>query len=549
MSGSSEIAIHVANLSKVFKIYAHPSDMFREMVRGKPRYKPFWALQDVSFDVHKGQVVGILGRNGAGKSTLLKIITGTLDKTSGEVQAHGRISSILELGTGFSGEYTGRENIYLGGLMVGLSREEIKQKEEWIIDFSELRDFIDQPFKTYSTGMQARLTFSTAICIDPDIVIVDEALSVGDARFSRKSFAKIQQFRDDGQTILLVSHDMNTISTFCDHVIMLENGRVFEQGEPQRVSKVYFQRLFASAEEKQVDVSEQEDDPSQVKEVLLDVGKMKHESRFAWQVDISDAGIRGDTIEAPRISNFVLFEDDKKLAPAHTAHSQIRKVGRGAYSHWDTQLYFSTSDNSDPRINGRVYLLKHQYLLDQSLQKVDIDSDRATLRNNALEKLGLKKVTISNSSRLAPSGNKKAEIIDFCILNDKDERIVHLTSAHKYTFLMRALIYEDIKSIYAGFLIRDQKGVDVFGTSTLIHELRLPAADRGEIVEFRLKVTMWLTNGIYFLSYSLGNPDAEVDTKYDMYFDGLQFEISYKETIYATSIVNLDEQLSFTYLS
>src|SRR5258706_10446269 len=272
MSGSSEIAIHVANLSKVFKIYAHPSDMFREMVRGKPRYKPFWALQDVSFDVHKGQVVGILGRNGAGKSTLLKIITGTLDKTSGEVQAHGRISSILELGTGFSGEYTGRENIYLGGLMVGLSREEIKQKEEWIIDFSELRDFINQPFKTYSTGMQARLTFYTAICIDPDILIVDEALSVGDARFSRKSFAKMEGFRNAGRTILLVSHNTNQVASFCEHALILANGRAFDQGDPARVRAVDFDLLRANAEEKQVDVSEQEDDPSQVNEVLFESG-------------------------------------------------------------------------------------------------------------------------------------------------------------------------------------------------------------------------------------------------------------------------------------
>jgi ABC-type polysaccharide/polyol phosphate transport system ATPase subunit len=244
MNGSSEIAIHVEHLSKVFKIYSHPSDMFLELVRGKPRYRPFWALQDVSFDVHRGQVVGILGRNGAGKSTLLKIISGTLDKTSGEVQAHGRISSILELGTGFNGEYTGRENIYLGGLMVGLSREEIRKKEDWIIEFSELREFIDQPFKTYSTGMQARLTFSTAVCIDPNILIVDEALSVGDARFSRKSLDKIKEFRDTGHTILLVTHDINVVTAFCDHAIIFEKGKIFDQGDPRRISTVYFDLMF-----------------------------------------------------------------------------------------------------------------------------------------------------------------------------------------------------------------------------------------------------------------------------------------------------------------
>ena len=219
--------------------------MVREILTGKSRHKSFWALQDISFDVPRGQVVGIMGRNGAGKSTLLKTITGTLDRTSGELETHGRISSILELGTGFSGEYTGRENIYLGGLMVGLSHKEIKEKEDWIIDFSELRGFIDQPFKTYSTGMQARLTFSTAVCIDPDILIIDEALSVGDARFGKKSFSKIRAFRDSGKTILLVSHSTNSINDICDYALLLESGKIIDAGKPNAVTKMYWEMLFA----------------------------------------------------------------------------------------------------------------------------------------------------------------------------------------------------------------------------------------------------------------------------------------------------------------
>jgi len=260
MTNQPDAAIHVANLSKEFKVYSHPSDMAREIITGRPRHKSFWALQDISLDVQRGEVVGLLGRNGAGKSTLLKIISGTLDKTSGEVQTNGRISSILELGTGFSGEYTGRENIYLGGLMVGLSREEIKAKEDWIIEFSELRDFIDQPFKTYSSGMQARLTFSTAACVDPDILIVDEALSVGDARFNRKSFAKIEEFRKAGRTILLVTHNVNAVTGFCTRAVILEKGRIFDEGDPRRISIVYFDMMFGKMtqeENQQSDVETQ----------------------------------------------------------------------------------------------------------------------------------------------------------------------------------------------------------------------------------------------------------------------------------------------------
>ena len=241
---TSDLTIHVSNLCKEFKLYDHPSDMFGEMISGRARHRSFWALQDISFKVYSGQAVGLLGRNGAGKSTLLKIISGTLDKTSGEVYTKGRISSILELGTGFNGEYTGRENIYLGGLMIGLNGAEIKEKEDWIIEFSELRNFIDQPFKTYSSGMQARLTFATAVCVDPDILIIDEALSVGDARFARKSFAQMEEFRKEGKTILLVSHNSNQVASFCDYGLILEHGRVYDSGEPSRLRGVYYNLLF-----------------------------------------------------------------------------------------------------------------------------------------------------------------------------------------------------------------------------------------------------------------------------------------------------------------
>ncbi|MEE9303203.1 MAG: ABC transporter ATP-binding protein [Thiotrichaceae bacterium] len=241
------VAIRAHGLCKSYSVYSRPFDALIEAITKRPRHVKRIALDNVDIELHRGEIVGILGRNGAGKSTLLKLIAGTLERSAGELEVTGRITAILELGTGFHPDYTGRENIYMGGLCLGMSRNEIDAKIDEIIDFSELRDVIDHPFKTYSTGMQARLTFSTAISVVPDILIVDEALSVGDAKFQMKCFSWIQRLRENNSTVLLVSHDTNTITTFCDRALILEQGRIYDEGNPKQISSQYLRLLFGAS--------------------------------------------------------------------------------------------------------------------------------------------------------------------------------------------------------------------------------------------------------------------------------------------------------------
>ena len=241
----SEIAISLNDVSKCYKRYSHPVDRLKELLLpGKSHAENFWALQNINLKVAKGETLGIIGQNGSGKSTLLQIIAGTLKPTTGEVWVNGRVSALLELGSGFNPEFTGRQNVFFNGQILGLSREEVEAKFDQIAAFAEIGDFIEQPIKSYSSGMFVRLAFAVAVSVNPEILIVDEALSVGDIYFQQKCFERIRELKQLGTTLLFVSHDSGAVYKLCRRAILMELGKVVLDEKPRQVLDLYEAKLL-----------------------------------------------------------------------------------------------------------------------------------------------------------------------------------------------------------------------------------------------------------------------------------------------------------------
>ena len=299
-------AIELQHITKIYKLYDHPMDRLKETLglSRKKRHKEHYALRDVSFSIRRGECVGIIGTNGSGKSTVLKIITGVLNKTSGDLKVDGRISALLELGAGFNMEYTGIENIYLNGTMIGFSREEIEAKMDDILAFADIGDFVHQPVKTYSSGMFVRLAFAVAINIDPEILVVDEALSVGDVFFQVKCYKKFEEFKQAGKTIIFVSHDLSSIRKYCDRVILLNKGHKLTEGSPRKVIDLYKKLLVNQLEivDDQIVERESHAEGREVQEGLL------WKEQIACNPDINEYGEKqGEIID------FAIFDAGGKL--------------------------------------------------------------------------------------------------------------------------------------------------------------------------------------------------------------------------------------------
>ena len=311
----ADVAIHIRGLGKAYHVFAKPEDRLKQMLLGrwKKYYHEFWALRDVNLDVRHGEVVGIIGRNGSGKSTLLQMICGTLSPTTGTLVVQGRIAALLELGAGFNLDFTGRDNVFLNGRILGMGREEMEKRYDAIAAFADIGEFLDQPVKTYSSGMYARLAFAVAINVDPQILVVDEALSVGDEAFQRKCYARLREIRDNGATVLLVSHAAGTVVQLCDRAVLLDHGRRLLTADPKTAVAKYQRLAYAPADRIE---------PIRAEIEQLDV-ELAHGASTAPRAAASADAVQA--AEAPRLADNAGGYFDPSLSPKST----VEYVSRG----------------------------------------------------------------------------------------------------------------------------------------------------------------------------------------------------------------------------
>ena len=363
---SNDITIQVKNLSKCYNIYNRPQDRLKQSVVprlqqlvGKPpnRYfHEFWALQDVSFDVRKGETVGIIGRNGSGKSTLLQIICGTLSPTSGTVATQGRIAALLELGSGFNPEFSGRENVYLNGAILGLSDEEVNSRFDDITGFADIGEFIEHPVKMYSSGMVVRLAFAVQAMVDPDILIVDEALAVGDEKFQRKCFARLEELKNKGTSILFVSHSGPQIVELCERALLLEHGMRLLYTQPLQAVRAYQKLIYAPASEQERLASEYRIADQLGQEVLTTSHIEPTSNSHEHDESAFDPGLIPETTEiyplqGAELSSFRLLSMDGHMINVLNPGQECQIEVRGRFLSDNDKIYFGIHIRS---ISGTV---------------------------------------------------------------------------------------------------------------------------------------------------------------------------------------------------
>ena len=464
----AEKIISVDQVSKVYRLYDKPIDRLLESIslRKKSYHKDFYALRDISFSVGRGEAVGIIGTNGSGKSTMLKIITGVLSATTGKVESRGSICALLELGAGFNQDYTGIENIYMNGTMMGFSKAEMDEKLPAILEFADIGDFVYQPVKSYSSGMFVRLAFALYISIDPEVLIVDEALSVGDVFFQAKCYHRMDELKRKGTTILMVTHDLGSVMKYCDRVVLFHKGEKVGEGLPgQMVDK--YKKILAGK------------DPH--------AEQFMEEQNFLGNVDgeatgtISSAGTNEQDTSTGNAGT-TGAEDKAGTTGAGTAETTEKNAGTGIAS--------GTAELASPKSG-------------QSSQKP----------------LGFMKDHLTLNPSSQQYGNGKAEILDFGVL-DKDGRPSNvLLKGEEFSIKERIVFHDDIAAPIFTFTIKDKRGMDLSGTNTLFEGKEIPAVKKGDEYYCTFTQRMNLQGGEYLLSISCTGFEEGEHTVYDRKYD------------------------------
>lgn len=475
----TEKIISVDQVSKVYRLYDKPIDRLLESIslRKKSYHKDFYALRDISFSVGRGEAVGIIGTNGSGKSTMLKIITGVLSATTGKVESRGSICALLELGAGFNQDYTGIENIYMNGTMMGFSKAEMDEKLPAILEFADIGDFVYQPVKSYSSGMFVRLAFALYISIDPEVLIVDEALSVGDVFFQAKCYHRMDELKRKGTTILMVTHDLGSVMKYCDRVVLFHKGEKVGEGLPgQMVDK--YKKILAGKDPHAEQFMEEQNFLGNVDGEAT--GTVNASGTTGQDASTGNAGTTG-------------AEDKAGKTGAGTAGTTEKNVGKGIAATAGTANTVDTADTAEPASPEAG----------QSSQKpVGFMKDHLTLNPSSQQ-----------------YGNGKAEILDFGVL-DKDGRPGNvLLKGEEFSIKERIVFHDDIAAPIFTFTIKDKRGMDLSGTNTLFEGKEIPAVKKGDEYFCTFTQRMNLQGGEYLLSISCTGFEEGEHTVYDRKYD------------------------------
>ncbi len=556
-----ELVISVRDVTKIYKLYEKPIDRLKESLSFTHRnyHRDFYALNHISFSVRKGEAVGIIGTNGSGKSTMLKIITGVLTESSGTVETKGTVCALLELGAGFNQDYTGIENIYMNGTMMGFTREEMDRKLPVILEFADIGDFVRQPVKSYSSGMFVRLAFALYVSMDPDVLIVDEALSVGDVFFQAKCYHRMDQLKRRGTTILMVTHDLGSVMKYCDRVVLINKGEKVSEGPPGEMVDLY-KKILAGHDPGVHDGKAIEGKGSALTEAAFAGGSsfdaVAHESGAAAGsngmgnavVNASGADIAGGEAHSSHGGSITERADGRGIAEGEardghgngiieradgrsiTESAVGRAHGGGIAKGTDGRSITENATHSsqgsgitEDAANGAAHSGSEDGIK-RDADGIASGTGAGTIRpGTAGGGVGDGGVLMQSKLALNPDvkhyGNGKAEIYDFGILDEKG-RVTNVVLKGEYFSIKEVIRFHDrVESPIFTFTIKDKRGMDLSGTNTMYEGEEIPPVKDGDEYICTFRQRMSLQGGEYLLSMSCTGFEQGVHTVYDRKYD------------------------------